>query len=114
LTLRPNLAAELGDRWLIKYVRHGDHARYSVLAGTPLFSGVHYVTPTPLAQAHVVSVLNLPSHLPAPRFALLLDPKKVEAWGPRRIRGGRGIEYILRAGFGAAAIVAPGWPIGIT
>ncbi len=108
-----SLASELGDRYLVKYLRRGDHTRYSVRSGISYFPGVHFVTPTPLARSQLIPVLNLPSDLPAPRYALLLDPAHVTARGPRRIRGGHGVEYVLFSGFPSTAIAAPGWPITI-
>jgi hypothetical protein len=112
LPLCADLEAQVGDRFLLKYVRSSDRNHYSVMSGVTYFSGVHYVTPTPICQGELTSVLNLPP-MPAPRFALILDPSKLDARGPRRIRSGRGIEYVLANGFPRDAIVSPGWPVSV-
>lgn len=112
LPIAPNVITDLGDRFLVKYVRSADTHRYSIFSGITHFPGWHYLTPTPLARSQVVKTLNLPGHLPTPRFALLLDPRLLTAFGPRRIRSGSGIEYLVN-GFDAAAIVSPGWAVEI-
>jgi hypothetical protein len=110
LPLAVNIRAQIGGRFLMKYLRSGDRARFSVISQTKYFGGLHWVTPTPLCTANVVEVLCLPTSLPAPSYALILDPDKVEAYGPRRIRGGRAVEYLLKKGFPLDAIVQPQWP----
>jgi hypothetical protein len=107
-----DLADQVGGRHLIKYLREGDHRRYAGAPAGSYFGGIHYVTPTPLRRRELVRVLNLPTGLPAPRYALLLDPLHLDAWGPRRIRSGRGIEYLLLNGFSADAI-SGSWPIEV-
>ncbi len=109
----PDLARQVGDRFLLKYVRRDDRQRYSCFSGITHYSGVHYVTPTAICRQEVVAVLNLPAPLPAPAFALILDANLLEAQGPRRIRSGRGLEYVLPNGFPSKAIVAPGWPVTV-
>lgn len=107
-----DLSLQLGGRCLIKYVRAADRNRYSVTSGITHFPGVHYLTPTPICGAELVATLNLPP-FETPRFALLLDPLKLVANGPRKIRTGRGYEYVLLNGFGVDAIVKPGWPVKV-
>lgn len=107
-----DLANELGGRCLIKYLRKGAHTRYSLTSGITHFPGIHYLTPTPICASQLIQVLNLPPY-PTPRYALLLDPNKLTAHGPRRIRTGRGFEYLLLNGFNADAIMKPGWPVKV-
>ena len=107
-----DLAAEVGDRYLLKYVRTDDRTRYSKFSGISHFPGVHYLTPTAICRGELVAALNLPP-LPAPRFALILDPAKLDAVGPRQVRGGKGVEYVLLNGFPVDAMVEPGWPVSV-
>lgn len=106
-----DLVSQLSGRYLIKYLRSGDVRRYSVMSGIDHFPGQHYLTPTVLCTETVVSTLNLPTPLRTPKYALVLDPGKLRAHGPRKVRGGNGaVEYLLRDGFGVDAIVPPSWP----
>ena len=106
-----NLVDQLGGRFLLKYLRSGDVGRYSVGSSISHFPGKHYLTPTALCTDTVVSALNLPTYLPTPEYALILDPAKLVAHGPRRVRGGGGaVEYLLLTGFDLDAIVEPKWP----
>jgi hypothetical protein len=109
-----DLPDQIKGRFLIKYLRSGDHSRYSSLSGITHYPGKHYLTPTVLCTETVVSTLNLPTNLATPRYALVLDPEKLDAHGPRRVRGGGGaVEYLLLDGFPADAILAPGWPVEV-
>lgn len=111
LPVSSTLAEDLGGRLLVKYVRTADARRFSPALGGPTFhGGVHYVTPTALCREELLPVLALPP-LATPNFALLLDPGQVAAAGPRRIRSGQGLEYVLLHGFPASAIVGTGWPV---
>src|SRR5262249_44610593 len=114
LALSPcdDLAAQLGGRLLVKYLRNEDRRTYSGPstvhpsphrrpAGTSRFRPVTARPPPPL-----------PPRDP-PRYALLLDPTRLEALGPRRIRGGRAIEYVLPRGFPLSAVVPPHGPIEV-
>lgn len=107
-----NLANEVGDRLLIKYIREGEHLRYNPSAPFRML-GPQYVTLTPFDRDEAASRLNMPSFLSGPMYLVLLEPSKVEAWGPKRVRGGTGIEYVLVNGFDSSAIVPPGWPIRV-
>lgn len=112
LPLAKSLVTDLGDRFLIKYIRHNDRTRYSApFSGITHYPGVHYLSPTPLCRDELISALNLPAPLPPPRHALILDPAQLTAHGPRKIRSGQGVEYVLLSGFPATAIVPPGWPV---
>jgi hypothetical protein len=112
LTPCSDLATQLGGRYLLKYVRRDDHRIYSAPSRTARFPGVHHVTPSVICRGDLVSALNLPPLNP-PRYALLLDPARLDALGPRRIRGGRAVEYVLLHGFTLDAIVPPGWPVEV-
>jgi hypothetical protein len=114
LALSPcdDLAAQLGGRLLVKYLRKEDRRTYSGSSAVVHFPGIHHVTPTAICLSNLASVLNLPP-LDPPRYALLLDPTRLEALGPRRIRGGRAIEYVLPRGFPLSAVVPPHGPIEV-
>ena len=112
LPLCTDLSVQLGGRFLLKYIRRADRSRYSILSGINNFPGVHFLTPTAICRDALVSTLCLPL-LKVPSFALVLDPMKLEAHGPRFIRSGVGIEYVLLKGFPADAIVKPGWGIEV-
>jgi hypothetical protein len=73
---------------------------------------MQFVTPTPYSPAETVVWLALPN--PAPRdYALFLDPGRIPAiCGPRRVRLGGGLEYILPRGYPAAAMLV-GWPVRV-
>lgn len=106
-----DLAEQLSGRFLIKYLRSDSLNRYSNASGLSHFPGKHFITPTVLCADTVVSSLNLPTYLVKPKFALVLDPSKLHAHGPRKVRGGNGaVEYLLMDGFAADAIVPPPWP----
>src|SRR5699024_9485508 len=91
-----DLVAQLGDRFLFKYVRKGDHLRFATPHVVGHFDGEHWVTPTVICRPELVATLALPTHLEPPRFVLVLDPAKLDARGPRRVDWGTGgIEYVL-------------------
>ena len=109
LPMAPNLASQLCNRYLIKYVRKDERVRYSPpLSGITTYTGIHYVTITAICSDELVSMLGLPP-LPPPKYALILNPAQVTAHGPRRVPGGRGIEYVLLNGFPSNAVI-DGWP----
>ena len=106
-----DLSEQIKGRLLVKYLRNGDHKRYSTLSGVTHFDGRHWLTPTALCTETVVQTLALPTDLDTPSYALILDPDKIVAHGPRRVRGGSGaVEYFVKNGFDADAIVPPPWP----
>jgi hypothetical protein len=96
------VAEEIGGRLLVRYLL------------TPQIFKAHcrdrvYVTPTPYAPKDTVSFLALPSASNKRRFFMLLRPEEIdEILGPRWIRCGLGIEYILPKGFPLNALVHPG------
>ncbi len=113
LPLCTNLVGQLGGRYLLKYVRKEDRSRYSPpFSGITTYPGVHYLTPTAICREELIGTLNLPP-LPPPKFALILNPAYLQAHGPRRVRSGQAIEYVLKNGFLSNAVVSPGWPVEI-
>ena len=111
LPISADLASQLCDRYLIKYVRKRDRERYSPpLSGIATYTGVHFVTTTAICRDELSPMLNLPP-FSLPRYALILNPAQLTVHGPRRIRGGRGIEYVLLNGFPSDAVIEPGWPM---
>jgi len=100
------VADELGGRFLLRYIR------YQQLR--TLMDGVRdeqFVTPTAYGAEDAVSWLTLPSPDRPPTHLLLLDPAKLtRVRGPRWVRMGGGIEYILPEGFGREALALP-WEI---
>lgn len=108
-----DLAEQIKGRFLIKYLRSGDHKRYSSLTGISHYPGKHYLTPTVLCTETVVSALNLPTNLATPRYA---NPRPREVGSARptaSARGGGAVEYLLLNGFPADAILPPGWPVEV-
>jgi hypothetical protein len=104
----PAVAGELSDRFLVRYVRTtqlGMFARGS--AGRQ-----HWVTPTAYEPDETVSWLALSPTLPVPSHALILDAQQI-AWikGPRYVRLGSGVEYLLPYGFPGNAVVGPPWEV---
>jgi len=111
LTLKDGatLARELGGRYLIRYL-HSDQL------GTGQQGSVApcYVTPTAYSPEDCVRWLALPNPAHPREFALILDPSKIPAaLGPRWVRLGDGIEYLLPQGFPPEALVLP-WEVRIS
>lgn len=104
-----NPADHLGHRLLIKYVRADEADKFNKLTGVSHFSGRHYLTPTPIACRDLMRVLALPP-TKRPQWALLLRPDRLTSVrGPRRIKHGFGVEYILEDGFSSDAMDDPPW-----
>jgi hypothetical protein len=94
------VSSELGGRFLVRYMTRRQLGLFS--GGS---TGQHFVTPTPLSHSEVRAVLALPAVAQPRPFAMLIDPAKVaDIRGPRWIRGGDGIEYLLPSGFPANAL----------
>jgi hypothetical protein len=109
LPLVTNLPDQLGGRLLLRYLT-ADRLG-TLLNGTPTRQ---YVAPTAYAPGETVSWLGLPPSVGPRTHALLLKPDFLQdAYGPRWVQFGGGIEYILEGGFRADAIadIAPG-PVG--
>jgi hypothetical protein len=100
------VSQELGGRFLVRYMLRRQLGTFA--AGS---TAKHYLTPTPLASSEVRSVLALPNPGAPRRFAMMIDPAEVdEIQGPRWVRGGSGIEYVLPRGFPSRAVLL-GWEI---
>ena len=98
------LSKLLAGRRLCRYVIGEDVGRFTTGSTRP-----HWVTPTPYSPDEVASYLFLPNPLKPREHVLLLDPARIaRALGPRQIHAGAGIEFLLPAGFPAAAVV-DGW-----
>jgi hypothetical protein len=96
----PDIAAELGGRYLLRYLIRKQYRR--VTTGS---ASLQFVTPTPYSPIEVISWLALPT--PTRReFVLFLDAARLsDVRGPRRVLLGGGLEYLLASGFPADAIV---------
>jgi hypothetical protein len=103
-----DVAEELGRRYLLRYLLSDQLGQF--LDGS-VFR--HFLTPTPLRPQHAVSFLTLPSPGKPRTHVLVIDVSKVDAvCGPRWIRFGTGIEYLLPRGFPKSALVVD-WEIEI-
>ena len=73
-----------------------------------------FVCPTPYSVDDLTAFLALPSPKISRDFVIVLDPAKIERiQGPRWCDLGQGIEYVLPNGYGADAIMAPGWAVPV-
>lgn len=103
------VAQHLGDRLLLRYIVPAQIGAFT--SGDP---GSHYVTPTPYAPADAIIWLALPAPGIPREHALVLRPELIDLiLGPRTVRWGGGIEYILPRGFPQAALHFP-WEIRIS
>jgi len=98
------VAAELGNRLLLRYLvptQLGSFTSGSV-------GRQHWVTPTPYTPQDAATWLALPNALNLRTFVMLLDPSLIpHIDGPRWVRFGHGIEYLLANGFPAPALIYP-------
>ena len=103
---------ELGGRFLLRYLLPGQGDTPEKLS--EIQSRYQWVTPTPYSPKETIAMLALPA-LERPReYVLILDPREIEdIQGPRYVKLGGGIEYILPKGFPNAALVLP-WPSEVT
>jgi hypothetical protein len=105
----PDVCAELGGRWLLRYIRLD---QVGVFLGG--HAGQHFATPTPYSPEETINRLALPNPLEPRLYVLMLDPSKIiDIRGPRYVRMAAGIEYFLPSGFPKNAIVDPGWEIQV-
>lgn len=105
-----DVALEICGRFLIRYIR--PHQLGTLLGGT---DNSQWVTPTPYPPEDAVRWLALPDPRDPPRHALLLDAARIRAiCGPRYVRLGGGLEYLLPQGFPRDAIVDPAWEIEVS
>lgn len=102
------VAEELGGRFLLRYMARDQVGRFG--SGSNL---KHYVTPTPYSPEETVACLSLPQPITPRTHIALLDPINIEhISGPRWVRLGKGIEYVLIDGFSADALVQP-WELEV-
>jgi hypothetical protein len=103
------VSAEIGGRLLVRYMLRNQVGKFT--NGT---TDRTFVTPTPLSVRDVGSYLALPQVLHPRRWAMLIDPKLVDqVKGPRRVRGGAGIEYWFPNGFPPEALTTVPWEIEV-
>lgn len=97
-----DVAAQLGGRYLLYFLR--DEQLGTLVDGS---SRMRYVTPTPYPPTgDMISALALPFADVMRPFVLMLDPAKLSnVRGPRRVKGGDGIEYVLVDGFPGDAVI---------
>lgn len=104
------VSKDLGGRYLLRYLLPQQAGQFQ--EGSP--GRRHCVTPTPYAPEETISWLALPEPTRPRTLIMLLDPSRIQKIrGPRWIRLGKGIEYILPDGFPKDAIVFP-WEIQVT
>jgi hypothetical protein len=109
---RPGMAIadEIGGRLLIRYMLRRQLGMF--LKGS---TDRHFVTPTPLSPGAVRPFLALPAVAEPRPYAMLVDPAAIGIiQGPRWVRGGDGIEYLLPDGFPEQALVLPSGEIEVT
>jgi hypothetical protein len=102
---------EIGGRFLLRYVRANDVGRY--VGGS---TAKHYTTPTAYTPHEAISYLALPNPTTPREFVMLIDPSKLGSnpvWGPRWVRLGNGIEYLLPNGFPSSSLVLP-WEVKVS
>jgi hypothetical protein len=98
------VAGELGGRMLLRYVTE-QH---------PPPASEAWLTPTPLGARGAGPILHLPVQVTARHWVLVIDPARVDAIkGPRRVIMGQGIEYYLPNGYGADAVLEPGYGVRV-
>ena len=99
----PRVSKELGGRYLIKYMPTAQVGRFVDGA-----RGLHWTTPTPYGVDSLTIFLALPHPTMLRTHALLLLPARIEQIaGPRWVRHGFGVEYLLPDGFSKSAIATP-------
>ena len=104
-----DIALELGGRYLLRYMLAHQVGEYAMGS-----TGRHFVTPTAYSPEDMISWLYLPKPTGKRPFVMLLNPAKIPiVQGPRWVRLGNGIEYILPQGFPREAVVA-GWELEVT
>jgi hypothetical protein len=107
------VSQELGNRYLLRYLLRDQVGRFTAGSTDP-----HYVTPTTYSPKELTGFLALPNPRKRRAYVLVLDPKRIaEIRGPRWVRAGNGIEYILPNGFGPDAVafkdIGPTWEIEV-
>jgi hypothetical protein len=103
------VAEHLGGRLLLRYVVPAQVGAFTAGDGA-----VHYVTPTPYSPEEAISWLALPAPGVPREHALVLKPEEIDLIrGPRIVRWGGGLEYILPHGFSRDALHFP-WEVRIS
>ena len=103
------VSSELRGRFLLRYL-----VAERVTAYQPGSDETLYTTPTPYSGPEASSWLALPNPQIVRAYVMLLNPGMIaEIWGPRWVRLGKGIEYLLPHGFPSQAIIL-GWPIPVS
>lgn len=109
---------ELGGRYLLRYLTTNQVINFAHgVSGIPtdFSNNPHYVTPTPFSPEEAIAWLALPSPHLLRNYVVLLDPALIPVaitiLGPRWVRMGGGIEYILSS-FPIAAVVNVGTGLG--
>jgi hypothetical protein len=104
-----DVARELGNRYLLRYLLAHQLGQFQ--NGS---SRNHHVTPTPYSPEDTISWLALPRPTEPRTHVMLLDPARISViLGPRWVRLGKGIEYVLPDGFSQGAIVFR-WELPVT
>jgi len=102
---------ELGGRFLLRFLLPGQVSTEEKLSQIP--PRKQWVTPTPYSPKETIAMLALPAPDYPREYVFVLDPRKIaNVLGPRRVRLGIGIEYILPDGFPKEALVLP-WPLEV-
>ena len=92
---------ELGSRYLLRYLLPSQISIFLNLSSMPssFVQKTHYVTPTPYSPEETVPWLALPRPNIPRIYVVLLNPSKIPIdviiRGPRWVRMGGGIEYVL-------------------
>ena len=102
------VAGEIGGRYLMRYVLPNQ-----LQALSDGSSRLQYVTCTPYAPEEVAGQLALPRATEPRSHVFVLQPSKLrKVFGPRWVKGGYGIEYLLPDGFEKDALVVP-WAVRV-
>ena len=103
------VAKHLGGRLLLRYLAPAQVGEFT--GGS---RKLHYVTPTPYTPTEAIGWLALPAPSVPREYALVLKPEAIdEILGPRVVRWGGGIEYLLPNGFRQSALHF-GWEVRIS
>lgn len=106
----PEVYEEIGHRQLIRFLTPDQNGAFR--EGSEMR---HFTTPTPYPADEVIETLHLPGiHLPR-LWALILDPRRIPTIaGPKFVRWGFAIEYILPDGFPKEALVDTLWEVRVS
>ncbi|MER6368267.1 hypothetical protein ABT255_07785 [Streptomyces mirabilis] len=101
---------EIGHRQLIRFLTPDQNGAFRKGSGEK-----HFTTPTPYPADEVIEILHLPG-IDKPRlWALILDPRKIPTiLGPRLVRWGFAVEYVLPDGFPQEALIESLWEVRVS